>query len=545
MAKGKGKGKGRWERAGLMALLGGAFLLRLMGIQWGLPDERHYFPYHPDESTIVLIASQMASSGDWNPHFFNYGSLPLYLTAFLLRGAEAMGLLSLQEPHWAMAYLLARLWVALLGTATVGVLYLLGRELGGPAVGWGAAGWLAVMPLHVVHSHYATVDVPLTFLLLMALWMLMGYLKSPHPLRAAGVGLFLGLGTATKYNAAVLWLVMAPCLGWPWRRVRCWNAASLAFGGAFLLACPYALLDMGTFARDLHFELRHARYGGTLDFVGTPPGWIYHLTVGFPTGLGLWGTFLGLAGILWMASHGEPKRWALAGAFLVQYLLIGSSAEKFIRYLMPLLPLMALGGAEGTWRGWGLPGLRPWAWALGGAVVAGNLAMSLAYDALLAGRDVRDQAADWAWQHIPPGSLVGLTEEPYFFTPPLWPYNGGLKSRQWLFAEQDKFRYRFIITGWVEERLRRNAPEWFLISEFEYAPRLRLGNEGMMRFWRALEEDYELVWRAKTWPCLGPLCFRRSQVPHDWRYPNPEIRIYRRRSPTGQGFERLPKGTQV
>src|SRR5512140_1268 len=62
----------------LAAILVVAATLRLTGLRWGLPNQAHYFSYHPDE-IFLLLPSLGFAQGDWNPHFFNYGTLYIYL----------------------------------------------------------------------------------------------------------------------------------------------------------------------------------------------------------------------------------------------------------------------------------------------------------------------------------------------------------------------------------------------------------------------------------------------------------------------------------
>ena len=57
-----------------------ALLWRLIGINWGLPNDLHAQSYHPDEPVNLLVAQQVdISKGDFEPGFYNYPTL--YLTA--------------------------------------------------------------------------------------------------------------------------------------------------------------------------------------------------------------------------------------------------------------------------------------------------------------------------------------------------------------------------------------------------------------------------------------------------------------------------------
>ena len=62
-----------------------------------------------------------------------------------------------------------RLLTALLGALTVWAIVVLGTHLFGRTAGWFAGATYAIMPAAVVHAHYATVDVPATFFVTVAL----------------------------------------------------------------------------------------------------------------------------------------------------------------------------------------------------------------------------------------------------------------------------------------------------------------------------------------------------------------------------------------
>ena len=164
----------------LTILLG--LMLRTAGLTWGLPDARHPLAtYHPDE----LINLSAATAADI-PHlqldikFYNYGTFYFYLVSLAHTVGRGWGLipttpngydaLSPQAaPEQAALFLAGRIVTALLGTATIAVIYFLGRRLYGRKAGLIAALLYAVTPIAVQHSHFLTVDVPATFFVSLAL----------------------------------------------------------------------------------------------------------------------------------------------------------------------------------------------------------------------------------------------------------------------------------------------------------------------------------------------------------------------------------------
>ncbi|MGO8669795.1 MAG: ArnT family glycosyltransferase [Capsulimonadaceae bacterium] len=198
------------DNLALASVLLVAAAFRLWGIDWGLPNETRYFSYHPDESVILLHSLTLSfSSGSWLPHFYNYGSLQLYLvcianTLASLVGAANLGLHDLSDyESLGRLYLIGRLVTVAMGVCTVWATACLGTRLWGRTAGLLAAAVLALTPLHVQHSHWLTVDVPAT------LWIVLSLLYSTR-LSASGAlgdavpaGLLAGLAMATKYNGVL------------------------------------------------------------------------------------------------------------------------------------------------------------------------------------------------------------------------------------------------------------------------------------------------------------------------------------------------------
>src|SRR5688572_26444859 len=93
----EGKPKRRLTFAGSVALPIALFLLalvvRFIGLKWGLPTEQRWYSYHPDERDIAAAVFQLDFfSGDFNPNFYNYPSLFIYLTYLAHLLAALLGL---------------------------------------------------------------------------------------------------------------------------------------------------------------------------------------------------------------------------------------------------------------------------------------------------------------------------------------------------------------------------------------------------------------------------------------------------------------------
>ncbi|MFA6110191.1 MAG: glycosyltransferase family 39 protein [Candidatus Latescibacterota bacterium] len=406
----------------LGAILLVGLALRIWGLGFGLPN----LQCRPDESTVVNVALGIAA-GDPNPHFFNYPTFHLYLLAFLdglwYLAGRALGLfagladferLVLTDP--SSLYLLARSLTVAFGIASVGLVYLVGRRLDDELSGLLAAGFLAVAFLHVRDSHFATVDVPATFHLLVAWGLLLRYLDQGKRGALAGAAAFFGLAASTKYN---LGLFAGAALVAPWivgprsvRRSFVGSSVALVVAGvAFVVGTPFALLDPSTFLRDLAFEQAHfARGHAGLDL---GPGWLRHLTFTLPHGLGWPLLAVALIGWALLIRRRGRSGLLLAGSVLVYYGVAGSGRGVFMRYLVPLVPLLcvcagvavraALAGSRRRWP----------AVVLAVVVALPSATASWSCDRLLGETDTRVEAARWLEANVPAGAVIALVGSDY------------------------------------------------------------------------------------------------------------------------------------
>ena len=405
----------RPSHIGLGFILAVAASLRFWGLAFGLPN----LNCRPDE-TILVDHALAIGAGDLNPHFFNYPSLHFYLLALLYGFYFCLGYLGgifedleafqyqyLQDP--SSFYLIGRGLSALLGTASVALVYAMGRRVGGERVGFLGAAFLAGAFLHVRDSHFLTVDIAATFHILLAYLYAFRYLDSGRRTHLVLAGLFAGLAVSTKYNMALL----VPALG-----VAAWSAqgrrgreksgdlALLAVVAmvTFLLSSPFALLDFPAFWRDLNFELLHAMQGHGVDL---GRGWWHHLSFSLPLGMGwpLW--VAGILGLGCLVVRCRRSGWVLLSGVLVYFGIAGSSYTVFVRYMVPIVPFLCLAAAvlvDALFKG---RGVRPIV-LVGGFLVAPSVYAAYQHDRLLGQPDTRLLATRWIEEHIPSGDRLAL-----------------------------------------------------------------------------------------------------------------------------------------
>jgi hypothetical protein len=539
-------GKGFPIRSPLLGGLGLfllAFVTRLIGIGWGLPDSMHHSSFHPDEWLILLASyyNMNPLQGDFLPGFYNYGSLPLTLWSvwlhLLIPGASS------SVEAIASLHLMARILTALMGALTATVVFQTGRHLGGMGVGIVAGLVMAIAPAHVVHSRFQTVDVPTTLFVALTCLFAVRLYETPNLLKTLLWGAFwAGCAAGSKYNAGLVLIALWVSL---WLRMRSESSGfkSLTFYVGlsvivavltFLLACPGAWLESDAFWKNFLYEVRHVQAGHGDIFTDTGLGWVYHLW-NLVQGFGFLALLLSTAG--WILGWKPfPAARGILIAASAYYLLIGSAEVRFLRYTFPLYPALALGMGLFVTRLNSLD-MKPVAnrrWTLS-LIVAVIMAVqgihAVGYTYCMTGIDTRIQCVNWFQRNVPEGESIAFATVPWFYTPPFFPDTGELRWQDRLERmQQAQFPYPLLCLAppdWNRERLASEMPDYLVISEFEYGDAERLQRQDYERFMTVVQSDYRLIQTFIN----HPKPYHKSGLPpHDLLYIYPDIRVYKRKT---------------
>lgn len=555
--------------AALVGLLAMAAMIRLWGIDWGLPSSTHYFSYHPDETDVLLHAMSGFNlfSGKLLPHWYHYGSLQLFLInlantlVYVFGGIAKISPLSMDFSRdyesWARMTLVGRFLAAAMGTWTVGLAYGIGTRLWNLRVGVFAGILMAVIPLHVQHSHWLTVDVPATFWIMLAVYWAVRLSELHNPTKstedqrgrawrlikpALWAGAAAGFATATKYNAA---LAMLPVLhaalplgrgkpnGPSTRQSVAWASVAVgAFIVAFLIGCPGSVLDTPTFVHDVAFEAKHVSAQPDEPFQQTGNGFVYQITTNLYYGMGLPLLLLSMASLVYAAFRRQRQDGLLAVFAFPYYALIGFAAVRYARYAMPLLPFLTLWSARllndliaAKSRYVSLLGS-------GLALVVWFASMSIANDYVrpMEKVDPRDRAYQWLNSNGYATQPVGFATMPWFYTPPVepdfgWSGRGGWISLPFNYAGwQSRVDYRG--KDWDMTVLDVDKPPVVVLSQYEYKDAIRLRKPAALTFLTTLQRDYRVgaEFGGGNDPKIGP-----SGPPHDMMYSNPATWVFVRR----------------
>ena len=338
-------------------------------------------------------------------HNFTYGHFPLYLgvaVAHALHRAapllESVGIggrfleavrNGTRDPRDLLFG--ARLAIALLDTATIALVFLLGRHVYGPGTGLVAAGWYALAMQPVKDSHFFTFDpAATTFLVLAGLGSVLMLQDGRRGLGVILAGLGVGLSVSSKFSALVSigmpvvagWLAVAvPTMAWrsvSWPRRSARAAAMVALAVAvgviaFAVTSPFSLLDWAQY-RFAVIDMQGDMVSGASDwpftrqYRGTLP-YLYFLRQQLQYGLWYPLGFAACIGSGWLILRAvasrmgrvrswllrpRPGEWVILAWVVPYFLLTGVFLAKFNRYMLPLLPFMiVLGAAWATWfLGW-------------------------------------------------------------------------------------------------------------------------------------------------------------------------------------------------
>jgi len=531
--------------------------------------------YHPDEYVVLkCLFSMRHGRQPMFPGFFGWPAFYFYCVGAALQIGSWAGFIHVvpKLAHYyanpadlARMYLVGRAVTLGFGLGTVVVFFLAMRRLyDGTTAALGAL-LLAVTPLFTVNARCMTGDVPMLFWVSVTLYCAARMTGDGRTRWYVLAGCAVGLAAATRYQGVLAaFLVVAAHFVRPdgagsdkgrgrvrlaARRLvqgRLWLAAGMS-GLCFLALNPYIPLRWDQFVHELSGEVSSS--GGR--FVR-----VFALTSQFPvSALGLLTAALAVVGMAVTATtKRRPDALVMAG-FGPGLVILLLQRPVMVRYLMPVLFLPVItwvrflalvvrgSEVEAPARSGLLEASRPDVWhpnaggvtrrslkaflqsrgplavlAIGVGLLSwtDSLRDSLAYANLCRQPNVRTVAGEYIASRIKRGTRIGVLSEPWQFEmPPI-----------------DPERYHVEVIGMDPTRLMGRRPDFFICSELQKPPLAVRGplNEEERDFWEFLDKKglYALKARQVAWPRRGGLASIFIPPPHDMRYVNPVIDLYKR-----------------
>lgn len=181
----------------LLIIIGGFF--RFYNLNWGAP-----FYFHPDERNIISSVIQLSYPTELNPHFFAYGSFPIYLTYF-----TSLVVKFFQTPQdlFAQLVMIGRFYSTILSILLIPSMYFVGREIAGKKVGFLAAIISTFSVGLIQFAHFGTVEMWLTFLGLWFFYFSGKLIEKSNIKNTTIVGFIFGILMATKISSLPLILL--------------------------------------------------------------------------------------------------------------------------------------------------------------------------------------------------------------------------------------------------------------------------------------------------------------------------------------------------
>jgi hypothetical protein len=514
----QGEGSRLEFRIAILALLV-IVALRFYGITY-LVEEG----LHPDEKLYGGMIQEVRK-GELIPSKFYYTSGYFFITAAAEKLAEWVSGFSLPQN------LIQRSVSAICSSLTCVLIFSVARTLFSFEAAIFAMLFLGLAFMPVELAHYGIVEPTMVFFFFLSFASLVGLSEKPSLKGFAKAGLFAGAAVAVKQTAALIGLPFL--ITWFFllrqkmisrtgiKEMMSWFGCAFL---SFLVLSPGTIIQLDKFYQyqmlqtkslegesQTHNFFVESRHFGGLAWDGLHSGMGYALIIAAVIG----------AFLIWKRSR--IAAWICMPTVAAYLILIGTVKAVPEHYVLILCPFVALLAAVAVdsippFSNRSGPGVAPAElrrrdvratlirkWMIAGVVVvlvAINVKEVFVLERLLHGKDTRQQAVEWCYTNLPPGSKIDYD----IFGP------------RFLIPMFDTSRQRLFDRPPIEHYLAENEPDYFIqdsitTNVFLDAPKSYFSNE---RQW------YESLSR------VGSLTkeFREEE----FRLLNPDIRIYKLRS---------------
>lgn len=472
---------------------------------------------YPDEHQVLVVLGRMNPERlDFNPHYFLYGGIYIYLIGACIKIASLLKLFPLtgdityyflHPDVMGKFFVIGRCVGALVGVLAIYIIYLIGTLLYDKKTGLLAAIFLSIMPASVIYAHYLK---PHVFNLP---WFLLAFYYSCKILHEEKIsnyllgGFFAGIscGILLSFGTIFILILLAHSI----KRISCNKkhpiflcekgiifSFLLAIIG-FIVVNPYLLVSLKEAIAEYRF------LSGFFPFNLSFKNIILYATVTLPAALG-WPLFcVILIGILY-ALFKKEKEGILLILFTFPLCFYLISITTFIHYGIWILPFFII--LSSRLLGIGLKGGKIRRYITKSIILFVFLytfSYSFAYDRIFKGRDIKTEAGKWIAENIEEGSSVG-------FYRPLTPY---------AHPPINILKYN---VSWIKGNNKISSlPQYFVESEYDCISQ---------EFKLFLNSHYSSIKRFDKFPEVFGIKFYygSSKCFWWWKTPNPTIIIYKK-----------------
>ncbi len=339
----------------LLIFIGG--FLRFYNLNWGTP-----FYFHPDERNIASAISQLNFPSEMNPHFFAYGSFPIYIIYFfgIFWNLISFKFSSLANVTFENSILISRFLSALLSTLLIPLLYLIAKKIKNKNAGIFVSLLSTFSVGFIQFAHFGTFELWITFLSVSIFYLSLLFLNSRNKKLLVMIGFIFGLLIATKISGGslffyILFFILIDKIQTNRKLIFLIKDSVLdiliVFFPAiiiFLLISPFAFLDFGSFLSSLKYESSVAL--GTLPVFYTGEFYdkypiLFQLTSIYPFLLNPFLTAAMLPALFYVGYIFIKRKNESYLLLILMFLTLLSQAflfAKWTRYMVPTLPFIYL-----------------------------------------------------------------------------------------------------------------------------------------------------------------------------------------------------------
>ncbi|PIZ64596.1 hypothetical protein CO051_05590 [Candidatus Roizmanbacteria bacterium CG_4_9_14_0_2_um_filter_39_13] len=363
-----------------------AFCLRLAGFNWDSG-----FHFHPDERMLIMVAERITFWTQLNPDFFNYGSLPIYL----LRGTSQLLDLIFNSTlaNYDGMLFVGRSLSTIADLIVVFLIYHISFHISHKkTIALWSSFFYAIAFFPIQNSHFFIVDTFLNLFSTLLMYLLLMYRDQPSYKKVCMIGIVFAAALTSKISAVIFLPVIGLTFILPFEKhenifqkifhlfqrkptkirpyilyslfnILLFSLCTLIFGFLFM---PYAFIEYIRFLSDISQQVKMNSdayiFPYTLQYVGTLPYWYYIKNI-FLWGLGPVISTLAIIGIIvcirkYLPYFPSLPRRGIEGVasftifllfYLIYFIIIGKSAVKFMRYMLPLYPFFAIMAGYGVY----------------------------------------------------------------------------------------------------------------------------------------------------------------------------------------------------
>ncbi|RLD17215.1 MAG: hypothetical protein DRI36_04520, partial [Caldiserica bacterium] len=303
---------------------------------------------HIDEAVVIFYAMRIFAS-NFNPApYFLYSTLHLYILFFVYFLLYLIFNLPLEDfvgiyyknPH--IFYLTARYLSVFFSVLSIVILWKLANKIWNRKVAIMSSIIISLNPLHILHSHYGTVDITGAFFVIFSVYLILDFFKSPSNKKLLLCSFLIGVSTNAKYYPGIL--ILNLYLSYFLLRKEERPKLIYLFLTPFLFLIgffavnPYGILDYRNFLLTFKKQYSIVVRAGLKDYKPS----FYKQFTNIVKSSSIFFVFLSLAGFYYLFKERKKDGIIFASCFVSIFLLIGSFKLGFMRYAVPF-PLLLSG----------------------------------------------------------------------------------------------------------------------------------------------------------------------------------------------------------